>query len=70
MTPFEQFYANTFKPALDALEAHDSGPVFSDGSGIAGASWDRKAAFLLWHQTLWPPSYAGESAKPAADDPW
>lgn len=48
MTPFEEFYADIVKPNLEALDTYDSGPVFSDGSDIAQASWDRKMGFLLW----------------------
>jgi hypothetical protein len=44
-TPFEQFYESTFKPALDHVT---SGPVFNNGHTIDQASWDRKAAYLLF----------------------
>ena len=48
MTDFEIFFAEVYGPMLDRVEGYDSGPVFSDGSSIAGASWDRKSAFLLF----------------------
>lgn len=48
MTPFEQFYEETFEPLLAKLKTYDSGPVFTDGSTINDVSWDRKAAFLLY----------------------
>lgn len=48
MTEFETFFEETFNPLLHKLETYDSGVVFSDGSTIAGASWDRKAAYLVW----------------------
>ena len=47
-TEFEAFYEDVFQPNLDALSTYESGPVFSDGYGIDIASWDRKAAFLLF----------------------
>ena len=48
MTEFETFFTETFQPLLAKLETYDSGVVFSDGTTIAGASWDRKAAYLVW----------------------
>jgi hypothetical protein len=47
-TPFEEFYEDVFGPNLDALDTYESGPVFSNGHDIREASWDRKAAFLLF----------------------
>lgn len=47
-TPFELFYHGTFEPLLEKLDNYESGPVFSGGHDIKGASWDRKAAWLLW----------------------
>lgn len=48
MTEFEEFFATTWKEYLNALDTYPSGPVFSTGKPINQASWDRKAAFLLW----------------------
>jgi len=48
MTEFESFYEEVVRPNLAALDTYPSGPVFSDGSDIAQASWDRKMAWLLW----------------------
>lgn len=48
MTPFEEFFVETFEPLLKKLDHYDSGVVFSDGSTINRASWDRKAAFLVY----------------------
>lgn len=48
MTPFEEFFATVWQPYIDRLATYDSGPVFTGGRTINGASWDRKAAFLLW----------------------
>ncbi len=48
MTEFETFYEDTFHPLLAKLAAYDSGAVFSSGHTINNASWDRKAAYLLW----------------------
>ena len=47
-TDFEAFYEDTFQPLLEKLAHYNSGPVFTNGHDINGASWDRKAAFLLW----------------------
>lgn len=47
MTEFEAFHRWAMEQ-LDKLETYPSGPVFSDGTGIAGASWDRKMSFLLY----------------------
>lgn len=47
-TEFETFFEETFNPLLDKLATYDSGPVFSDGGTINDASWDRKAAYLVW----------------------
>lgn len=48
MTPFEKFHEEVFQPTLAQLDEYDSGPVFTNGHGIAEASWDRKASYLLW----------------------
>lgn len=47
MTEFEEFYEKVFKPNLEILDHFNSGVVFSSGLTIKGASWDRKAAYLL-----------------------
>lgn len=48
MTPFEEFYEETFRPLMAKLETYASGPVFTGGATINQASWDRKAAYLLF----------------------
>lgn len=48
MTEFEEFFATTWREYLNSLDTYQSGVVFSDGKSINEASWDRKAAFLLW----------------------
>lgn len=48
MTNFEEFFDTTWREYLAALDTYPSGPVFSSGHTIQNASWDRKAAFLLW----------------------
>lgn len=48
MTEFETFYETVFKPLLENLARYESGPVLSGDQNIKEASWDRKAAFLLW----------------------
>lgn len=55
-TPFEAFFAGPWKDNLDAVSKLDSGPVFSNGRGIATASWDRKAAWMLWMMVHGHPS--------------
>ncbi len=47
-TEFEEFFEYVFQPLLFKLERYNSGVVFSDGSTINDASWDRKAAYLVW----------------------
>ncbi len=47
-TPFEVFFHEVFQPNLEAVSLMDSGVVFSNGHTIEGASWDRRAAYLLW----------------------
>lgn len=46
MTPFEKFFAGDFQKMLANVRSEQS--PFTDGGPIAGASWDRRAAFLLW----------------------
>jgi len=66
MTPFENFFANDFKALLDGVPDEK---LFSCGiRGLAGSSWDRKAAFLVWNAMGRP---AGtEAAKKPEDDPF
>lgn len=47
MTEFELFHKWVME-TLEKVETYPSGPVFSDGTTIAGASWDRKMSFLLF----------------------
>ncbi len=47
MTSFERFFAEDFKRKLDAVKGEPG--IFTSASlRIEDASWDRKAAFLLW----------------------
>jgi hypothetical protein len=46
MTPFEKFFEREFERLLSQIE--DDTTVFSNGISICDASWDRKAAYLLW----------------------
>lgn len=46
MTPFESFFAGDFQKMLANVRSAQS--PFADGGPIAEASWDRRAAFLLW----------------------
>lgn len=47
-TPFEVFYETQFQVYLERLADYDSGPIFANGFTIKDASWDRKAAYLLY----------------------
>lgn len=47
MTEFERFFVWADE-TVKKLDTHESGPVFSDGSGIKDASWDRKYSYLLF----------------------
>lgn len=49
MTEFERFFADVF-PRLLAEVKNEPG-VFTNGHSIKDASWDRKAAYLLWKAT-------------------
>ncbi len=58
MTPFEQFFAGEFDRMLKMIEGEPG--LFSDGGPITDASWDRKAAYLLW-------TVLGKPGKPSPD---
>lgn len=45
-TPFERFFADVFPKMLDTIQTENG--LFSDGTSINRASWDRKAALLIW----------------------
>jgi hypothetical protein len=47
MTEFERFFDEEFPRLLDTVT--DNGKALSSGTPIGEASWDRKAAFLLWN---------------------
>lgn len=70
MTPFEKFFAGDFQKMLTNVCSAQS--PFTDGGPIAEASWDRKAAFLLWTAMLSPPSALREflTAPVVEEDPW
>ncbi len=55
-TPFEHYFAVHFQTSLKSVGDER---VFSNGQKISEASWDRKAAFLLWHELGRP----GEDSK-------
>lgn len=46
VTPFEAFFAGEFQRRLDAVA--DVPGIFASNLSLSSASWDRKAAFLLW----------------------
>lgn len=47
MTPFERFFAEDFQAMLDSVK-HEADLFTSPTLRIEDASWDRKAALLLW----------------------
>lgn len=78
-TPFETFFAGPFQKALDNV---GNAVVFSNGLPISRASWDRKAAYLLWRaqsgavktapseamEPKTPPQKIPDSVLPETDD--
>ncbi|TPI86386.1 hypothetical protein [Mesorhizobium sp. B2-8-9] len=47
MTPFERFFEQDFQAMLDSVK-HEPGLFTSPTLRIEDASWDRKAALLIW----------------------
>jgi len=62
VTPFETYFADVFPRLLDTVRGEPG--LFSDGSAIERASWDRKAAYLLWRSKV---NAATDSDVDAAD---
>lgn len=62
MTPFETYFADVFPRLLNTIKGEPR--LFSDGSSIERASWDRKAAYLLWSSKV---NAATDSDVDAAD---
>lgn len=46
MTPFETFFAGEFQRRVQTVKGEPG--LFSNGGRIEDASWDRRAAYLLW----------------------
>lgn len=46
MTPFEAWFSSDFQKRIRTVTSEPG--VFSNGFRIDDASWDRKAAFMLW----------------------
>lgn len=69
-TPFEKFFAGDFQKMLANVRSAQS--PFTDGGPIAEASWDRRAAFLLWTALLSKFDSALEEfpAPVVEEDPW
>lgn len=61
MTGFERFFHEDFPRRLSAVKAPEA--LLSSGLPLDGASWDRKAAFLVWEALGRP-----EAAPPEACD--
>jgi len=70
VTPFERWFSSDFAKALK--DVPNDTDVLSSGFSIRSASWDRRAAYLLWvergrpeaqwHAQTWP------TGNPGADD--
>jgi hypothetical protein len=70
VTPFEQWFSSDFIKALHQVE-HEPG-VLSSGFTLKNASWDRRAAYLLWVErgrpnAEWVEQTKGLRAAPALD---
>jgi hypothetical protein len=46
VTAFEQFFTGEFRRRLNAVRSEPG--LLTSGLPIEGASWDRRAAWLLW----------------------
>jgi len=53
-TPFENWFSSDFRKML--IDCPDDRDVLSSGFSIATASWDRRAAYLLWVMLDRPPA--------------
>lgn len=47
MTPFEQWFSSDWQKAIREVPQNEPG-ILSSGFSIHMASWDRRAAYLLW----------------------
>lgn len=54
MTPFEKFFAGEFQRRIEAVG--DAPGALTLDQPLSEASWDRKAAWLLWCATVAPHS--------------
>jgi hypothetical protein len=61
VTPFEIYFERHFGTSLNNVGDE---AVFANGGKISDASWDRKAAYLLWCELGRP------GDKPIDDDDW
>jgi hypothetical protein len=70
-TPFEHYFATHFQTSLNNVGNEN---VFSSPIGsIKDASWDRKAAYLLWCEIGRPgekPVKTAPEPAPPSDDDW
>ena len=66
LTPFEQYFATRFQISLDHVGDE---VVFSSGFTISSASWDRKAAYLLWVELGRPGDNTDKTVK-TVDEEW
>ncbi|RWE37462.1 hypothetical protein [Mesorhizobium sp.] len=66
MTPFERFFAQDFQAMLDTVK-HEPGLFTSSTCRIEDASWDRKAALLVWQRLEQPASECLQGCQYAKD---
>lgn len=70
MTPFERFFSGSFQGMLK-FDVPDDRDALSSGFSIRSASWDRRAAYLLWKALGEPECYqqpgAADWTPPAFD---
>lgn len=65
MTPFEQWFSSDWRKLLLSV-SNDQG-VLSSGFTLDTASWDRRAAFLLWDRMGRPRAAWREQMAPLYD---
>lgn len=67
MTRFEKWFSSDFIKALHQVD-HEPG-VLSSGHTLKNASWDRRAAYLLWVERGRPDAAWVEQTKPLLPAP-
>lgn len=67
MTKFEEFFDKTWPKLLN--DVPDRKDLFSNGGSLKDASWDRKAAFLVFDHLNPAPDFSAFSPE-EEDDPF